>query len=153
MLKKGLFGIDLKNQVSFIALTYSVRRILKWNFWIIFCILFQALSLVGITFGFFLCLHPNSFLHETKNDNFDQLAEDRQYDQTVANTVNDLSTVDEENQTNYDDETTIEWDEDITTATNSDDYGSVHYENLVKYIKNEGIEGKTFQSYKIYHYF
>ena len=59
----------------------------------------------------------------------------------MANTVNDLSTVDDENQTNYDDETTIEWDEDITTATNSDDYGSVHYENLIKYIKNEGIEG------------
>ena len=59
-MKKGLFGCDLKSQVSVIALTYCVSvlelKILQNNE-----ILLQAVSVVLITYGFLHCLHPERF--------------------------------------------------------------------------------------------
>merc|ERR550517_2470733 len=57
LMKKGLFGCNLKHQVAAIALTYC------------------ALSVVLITYGFLLSLHPERFFRES--DNYLDLARER----------------------------------------------------------------------------
>lgn len=135
MLKKGLFGIDLKHQVAFISLTYSVSRILPWTT-DLHNELLQALSLVGITFGFFLYLHPDSFVHEAK-DNHEQLADERRT-QEYAWTTSRVD-IQQENLTDSSVTSTTDLIEDITTANEYNP--NLHYQNIVKYIRNEGIEG------------
>ena len=94
--------------------------------------MFQALSLVGITFGFFLYLHPDSFVHEAK-DNHEQLAEERSTQEYAQNFSP------EENLTDITVTSTTDLIEDITTAIENNP--SLHYQNIIKYIRNEGIEG------------
>jgi len=54
MLKKGIFGTDLKQQVIIIALTYCI------------------VSIIGISIGFLLYLHPEKFEYEPSRKNDQQ---------------------------------------------------------------------------------
>jgi len=77
-MKKGLFGCDLKNQVSVIALTYC------------------AVSVVLITYGFLHCLHPERFAVKDTDNHLD-LARERivNYSAGMENMTENVSDEDE----------------------------------------------------------
>merc|ERR1711936_234073 len=110
VMKKGLFGCHLKHQVTAIALTYS------------------ALSVVLITYGFLLSLHPGRFSREA--DNYLDLARERRGSPF-------------ENRTDYIDGDVNNLDEDIFTVSPGTQLGrhdDLDHDRALENIKDQGIE-------------
>jgi len=122
MLKKGIFGTDLKQQVIIIALTYCI------------------VSIIGISIGFLLYLHPEKFEYEPSRKN-DQLpmTDSPIYDEATVT----LNFVKNDTETDLED---IE--EDIDSQEEDDEIGVEYQEedNDLKrriskqHLENEGLE-------------
>jgi len=119
MLKKGIFGTDLKQQVIIIALTYCI------------------VSIIGISIGFLLYLHPEKFEYEVKKP--DQPGTDSPiYDDATVT----LSFSQNDTETNLDD-----LEEDIENQDEDDIGVEYHKEDddlkrriSMQHLENEGLE-------------
>jgi len=122
MLKKGIFGTDLKQQVIIIALTYCI------------------VSIIGISIGFLLYLHPEKFEFEPSRKNDQQPITDSPIYDDATVTLNFGKN---------DTETDLEnLEEDIESQEEDDEIGVEYQEedNDLKrriskqHLENEGLE-------------
>lgn len=122
MLKKGIFGTDLKQQVIIIALTYCI------------------VSIIGISIGFLLYLHPEKFEYEPSRKNDQQPITDSPiYDDATVT----LNFGKNETETDLED-----FEEDIESQEEDDEIGVEYQEedNDLKrriskqHLENEGLE-------------
>jgi len=122
MLKKGIFGTDLKQQVIIIALTYCI------------------VSIIGISIGFLLYLHPEKFEYEPSRKNDQQPMTDSPiYDDATVT----LNFGKNETETDLED-----FEEDIESQEEDDEIGVEYQEedNDLKrriskqHLENEGLE-------------
>jgi len=122
MLKKGIFGTELKQQVIIIALTYCI------------------VSIIGISIGFLLYLHPEKFEYEPSRKNDQQPMTDSPiYDDATVT----LNFGKNETETDLED-----FEEDIESQEEDDEIGVEYQEedNDLKrriskqHLENEGLE-------------